>query len=80
MSVRRAQQEIDAEEFSNWLSYFRMETWDSSGYHQSGIICATMANMLGNEKAVAADFMPLEHDKGSKPEEAQKTLELMFGG
>lgn len=84
MSVRRAQKEIDAEEFANWLAYYEMETWDLPGYHQAGIICASVANMLGNKDIVAADFMPLEkgrgRGKGMEPAKAQKALAAMFGG
>ena len=82
MSVRRAMSEIVAEEFRNWLAYFELETWDFAAYHHAGIVCASVANMLGNDKVVAADFMPLKEHKGRglKPQDAQKTLAAMFGG
>ena len=80
MSVRRAMAEIDAEEFANWLAYFEMETWDLSGFHQAGIICASVANMLGNTKVVPADFMPFPAGrKGVGVKDAQQKLANMFG-
>ena len=81
MSVRRAREEIDAEEFANWLAYFDQETSDVDGFHQAGIICATMVNLLGNHKVVPADFMPLKEKRkpGLKPKQAQATLAAMFG-
>lgn len=82
MSVRRAQQEIDAEEFANWMAHFEQETWDFAGYHQAGIICASVANIMGNQKIVPGDFMPLKDKpkKGMDIEAAQQTLAAMFGG
>ena len=81
MSVRRAREEIDAEEFANWLAYFELETWDFVGYHQAGIICASIANMLGGDKIVAGDFMPLKASKakGMDAGEAQQVLAMRFG-
>ncbi len=81
MSVRRAMQEIDAEEFRNWLAYGELETWDLTGYHQAGIICSEVINMFGG-KTVAADFMPLKDRKGRgmSPADSQKVLAMMFGG
>ena len=80
MSVRRAREEIDSEEFANWMAYFEEETWDFAGYHQIGTICASVANMFGNKDAVAADFMPLKKKrKGLKVVDAQQKLANMFG-
>ena len=81
MSVRRARQEIDAEEFANWMAYLKLETWDFEGYHQAGIICARVANMMGNQNAVETDFMPLKNKrkKGMGTGEAQRVLAARFG-
>ncbi len=82
MSVRRTMTEVDADEFNSWLAYFELETWDFAGYHQAGIICASVANMMGNNKVVAADFMPLKDHKGKgmSPADSQAVFATMFGG
>ena len=81
MSVRRAMAEIDAEEFANWMAYLKLETWDFEGYHQAGIICARVANMLGNKNAMATDYMPLpkRETKGMSIGGAEKVLAARYG-
>ncbi len=80
--MRRARQEIDAEEFVYWMAYFRLETWDFEGYHQAAKIIAKVAIMLGNDKVTETDFMPLKDkpEKGMNIEAAQQTIAAMFGG
>ena len=47
MSVKRAQREIDADEFAWWRAYFQLERWDETRDDwRTGILAATMANGL----------------------------------
>lgn len=81
MSVQRAQEEIDAEEFHNWLAYFQIDTWDADGYLQTGILSALVANALGGKRHWRpADFMPNARRKNqSNLESATGALRMMFG-
>lgn len=46
MSVKRAQAEIDSEEFAHWLAFFRLEPWGSEIEDlRAGSVVSMLANV-----------------------------------
>lgn len=75
MSVRRAQQEIDAREFAEWLAYYQS---DPFGFERQdlgwGTVAATIANVFrgkGQRAMKPADFMPDFAQAGRRQTEAE---------
>ncbi len=62
MSVSRAQREIDAREFAEWMAYHNLEPFGlERGDLQAGIVACTIANVnrgKGSRAMRPADFMP----------------------
>ena len=62
MSVRRAQIEIDAAEFAEWMAFGRFDPYgEERADLRAGIVAATIANVFrkkGTRALKAADFMP----------------------
>lgn len=63
MSVARAQQEIDAPEFAEWLAYYSIEPFgEERGDLRAGIVAAQIANAFRGKNQrpfKAIEFMPL---------------------
>jgi len=68
MSVQRAQQEVSAAEFAEWIAFFNLEPMPNS-WLQHGILCQLIATALGNKTAKPEHFMP-------KTKKVQSTSEL----
>jgi hypothetical protein len=69
MSVKRAQQEIDSAEFSEWLAYNTLNPFgDERRDFRAAMIASTTANVQGN-KTTIDDFMPVFD---ADPEEAKR--------
>jgi hypothetical protein len=81
MSVNRAQQEIDAQEFAFWLAYHRMHGIDTEGWEQTAMQCSVVANVNG-AKTKPQDFMPTVKPKQSTqtPQEMIAVMEGLFSG
>lgn len=64
MSVRRAQQEITAREFAEWLAFAVIDGWGQGEQRadmRAGVIAATVANVHRSRESrtwEAADFFP----------------------
>lgn len=62
MSVKRAQREIDAREFAEWMAYWSLEPWgEGRADLRAGIVASTMANLWRGQDSPAyapGDFMP----------------------
>lgn len=62
MSVRRAQEEIDAAEFVEWCAYYALEPWGQERADlRAGIIASVVANVAPGRAKKAftpQDFMP----------------------
>jgi hypothetical protein len=60
MSVRQAQAEIDAQEFTEWMEFYHQEPWGEwRSDLRAGIVAATVANSAGGKSTFQAkDFMP----------------------
>ena len=84
MPVGRAQAEIDAAEFAEWMAYYSLEPWGQErGDLRAGIVASVIANtQRGKGKAFTPqDFMPqFEAPKRKKkkqtPQEMQSILRL----
>jgi len=57
MSVKRAQAEISAAEFAEWIAFFNLEPMPNP-WLQHGILCQLIAGALGNKSAKPEHFMP----------------------
>lgn len=70
MSVKRCQQEIDSDEFANWLAWYRIDPFgEQRSDLRAGIIAsATLApyRKPGSKAAKPEDFMPFRPER--KPE------------
>ena len=45
--------------FLEWAAFYQVEPWGSRvGFIQNATLCSTVAQMLGDKNATAADFMP----------------------
>lgn len=87
MSVKRAQREIDAAEFAEWLAYYRLEPWgEERGDLRAGIVASTVANAWRGKDVLPfnpGDFMPEfgPPDAGPLDEEAAiAQQEALFEG
>jgi hypothetical protein len=61
MSVRRAQVEIDSEEFTDWIAFFRMEPWGSEiADLRTGSVVSMIANTNRDVKKRPEPFGLLE--------------------
>ncbi|WP_438396485.1 phage tail assembly protein T [Caballeronia sp. DA-9] len=61
MSVRRAQQEIDSAEFTDWLAFYDLEPWGSGIEDlRAGTGIALLANVNRDVKKHPEPFMPLD--------------------
>ena len=62
MSVRRAQQEIDAVEFAGWMAFYAIEPWgESRADLRMGILASVQANIWRGKDSQpfgASDFIP----------------------
>lgn len=59
MSVTRAQQEISAAEFSEWLAYEKLNPiGEQRADLRAGIIASVVASVFGRKTYKPADFMP----------------------
>lgn len=56
MSVRRAQREIDSQEFAEWCAWRRIR--HDPDDIRTARICWTIARVGGNDKATIEDFLP----------------------
>jgi len=80
MSVARAQQEIDAEEFIYWFAYMEENKLDTEGWEQTAVTCSVIANVAG-AKTAPADFLPdKKMRKTQTSQEMVSVMESMFGG
>jgi len=73
MSVRRAQQEIDSREFTQWLALYLYWGLDVTGWEQAGMMCAVTAGIHG-AKCTPEDFMP----KKKLPQTPQQMIHQMM--
>jgi len=75
MSVRRAQREISAREFSEWLAYGQIEPWgEQRADMRNALVCCILANAHRGKNQAAFkvdDFMP-EFDRQKPSPEALK--------
>lgn len=56
ISVKRAQEEIDSREFSEWWAFLRLE--QDPDDVRTARICAVQARLAGNRDAKEDDFLP----------------------
>ena len=79
MSVRRAQREIDAVEFAEWMAYHSLEPW---GEDRAGIISSTMANAAPHVRRrqpfVPQDFMPWFDRPAPKTKQTAEDIKQVF--
>lgn len=81
MSVRRAQQEVDAQEFAEWMAYARVEPFGES---RADLRCAIIACVLANiwarkgRRYKPSDFMP-EFDRSVKRQSAAQMEQILAG-
>lgn len=68
MSVRRAQQEIDAREFAEWIVYYDLEPWGDA-WRRS----AMLAMLLCRKTSKLEDWMPKARWK-VQPEQDQEDV------
>ena len=86
MSVKRAQAEIDAAEFAEWVAFASLEPFGVEVlYHIGGIIASTIANAhrgKGSRSFKPADFMPkFQHGpRKGKSVEGLKAMLMMIAG
>lgn len=74
MSVKRAQREIDAREFAEWMAAYSVEPWgEERADLRAGIIASTTANVTAGNKTKPGDFMPDFH---SEPRRVQTAEEM----
>lgn len=81
MSVRRAQVEIDAAEFAEWMAYYTMEPWgEDRSDLRAGIIASTIANTQRGKRTKAfkpSDFMP-NFDRPRKCKQSPEEMRALF--
>lgn len=61
MSIKRAQQEIDSAEFSEWIAYAHLEPFgEERADLRMGILASTFVNMMSakGKRYQPKDFMP----------------------
>lgn len=59
MSVRRAQEEIDSAEFTEWMAYYQLEPFgEERADLRAAIIASTIANAFSKKRSKPQDFMP----------------------
>ena len=83
MSVARAQQEISAREFAEWMAYDRIDPMgEGRADLRAGIIAAVMRNSwCKGAPAKPADFMPnFKRQDGPDPEQLQQKIRAIFKG
>jgi len=82
MSVRRAQQEIDAPEFTEWIAYYNLEPFGQVRDDiRIGHAACCIASAIGVKNAKVSQFMP-DFGKKRKPQSAEEmraTLMAAFG-
>lgn len=89
MSVRRAQEEVDSAEFTEWMAYFSLEPFGSQiDDMRHGIAVATLANINRNQKTRRKPFAPIDfipwHEAAKDPDkpilldDPDKQTELMI--
>ena len=59
MSVKKAQQEIDSDEFTYWIAYFQYHCLDTEGWEQAAQVCSVIASSVG-VKSSAKDYLPVK--------------------
>ena len=73
MSVKRAQQEIDAEEFQWWQAFYRLEPWgETRADLRMGILASVQANVYRGKDTEAftpQDFMPNFEASSDEPDD-----------
>lgn len=58
-TVRQLQLEIDSAEFSEWIAYSEISPFgELRSDLRTGILAATVSNMVSKKKFVPSDFMP----------------------
>ena len=73
MSVKRCQQEVDSEEFRDWIAYWQYNTLDEDGWDQTATICTMMSAALGVKNVKHEDFIPIK----KQPQTAAEQMVLL---
>lgn len=78
MSVKRAQQEIDAVEYTEWLAYHKLNPFgEQRADLRAGIIASVVASVFGKKTYKASDFMP-DFECEDKPVNQQAALKSIL--
>lgn len=82
MSVKRAQQEIDAAEFAHWMAFYRLEPWGRDVEDRpAALVASTIANVNRpkSRKAYKVEDFMLRYDREEKQDwrEQSKMLQRL---
>ena len=79
MSVKRAQREIDSQEFTEWMAYAALEPFgETRADLRAGIVASTIANVWRSgesEPFTPGDFMPTFEPQ--EPEPVERDAEIL---
>jgi len=77
MSVKKAQKEIDAKEFAEWIAFERTNpSGERRADIRSALICYVIASVMGGKKYTMKDFM-IDFEKSHKASQESIKIKLM---
>ena len=71
--MRQLKRQLTRSDFDDLLAFRNAYTLDPDGWHQTGRICATLAQVNGSKRAQPEDFIPVV-----KPRRKAKDLERLL--
>lgn len=70
-TVGELEVQLTSKELSEWMAYDRLQPLPEP-WVQTGLTCATLANLWSNKRHEAKDFMPVVRRRQSPQEQRQK--------